>query len=161
MIDSGPGGTTIRMLLPIGRGVAPVRGKDAAPQTGRGETILVVEDTPLVRHAVGRMLGDLGYQVLSAAGPEEALLIIESHSRIDLLFTDIVLPGGLSGDELAVVARRLRPDIRVLYTSGYNQLKPTDLTDGAAHIGLIAKPYTKAALARQLRAVLDSQPVSH
>src|SRR5271156_933726 len=114
------------MLLPVGREPVPTRGKNPVPSTGRGETILMVEDTPLVRHAVGRMLTDLGYQVLAAAGSGEALIFLESRGRIDVLFTDIMLAGALGGDELAGVARGLRPGLRVLYTSGYSQLKPGD-----------------------------------
>jgi nitrogen-specific signal transduction histidine kinase/CheY-like chemotaxis protein len=153
-IDCSPGGTTVRLLLPLRRAAAPIRRKEPTPHIGRGETILMVEDTPLVRHAVARMLTDLGYRVLAAAGPEEALTFLEGRSPIDLLFTDVMLPGELRGDELAVVARRLRPDIRVLYTSGYNELKPADLIDDRG-CSLIAKPYSKAELARRLRTVLD------
>ena len=151
-IDSSRGGVTIRLQLPGGNEPTPLsRPPAAAAQTGRGERILVVEDAPLVRHVVGRMLGDLGYQVFSAAGPEEALLFLESQSPIDLLFTDIMLPGGINGEELAVVARRLRPTIRVLYTSGYS--RPQNAGDDAS---LIAKPYTRIELANRLRTVLDN-----
>jgi CheY-like chemotaxis protein len=116
----------------------------------------MVEDAPLVRLAVARMLDELGYQVLVAAGAEAALAFIESDSRIDLLFTDIMLPGALAGDELAIVARRLRPEIRVLYTSGYSEMQPLGLAADAVRFQLLSKPYTKTELAARLRAVLDA-----
>jgi CheY-like chemotaxis protein len=103
------------------------------------------------------MLADLGYRVLTAADPAEALALIEGEVRIDLLFTDIMLPGALRGDELAVVARQLRPDIRVLCTSGSSEIGLADPATGEGWLALIAKPCSKPDLARQLRQVLDTQ----
>jgi nitrogen-specific signal transduction histidine kinase/ActR/RegA family two-component response regulator len=158
-IDSGTGGTTVRLLLPCSAAAAPASTLVATPEGGSGETILVVEDTPLVRRAVTRMLGDLGYRVIASADAEAALNVIESKARIDLLFTDIMLPGALDGDELGIVARRLRPGIRVLCTSGYSEVRAEDL--GRGHrFGFIAKPYSKAELARQLQVELNRQPVA-
>ena len=156
-IDSGTGGTTIRLLLPCSTEVAPVPNPVAAQADGAGETILVVEDTPLVRNAVTRMLGDLGYRVIVTPDAEQALNVIESDASIDLLFTDIRLPGALDGDELGVVARRLRPGLRVLCTSGYSQVRAEDLGDCGYRFGFIAKPYSKADLARQMRTVLQRE----
>jgi len=157
-IDGGPGGTTVRLLLPGGRAAAPPRPAMRAPRkAARGETILLVEDTALVRHAVGRMLEDLGYKVIAASGAEEALAFIENVSRIDLLFTDVTLPGGAGGEELAAAARRLRPALRVLYTSGYTEIRIDDLVAGDPSSALIAKPYSKSELARELRTLLDEE----
>jgi nitrogen-specific signal transduction histidine kinase/CheY-like chemotaxis protein len=156
-IDSSPGGTAVRILLPCGVTSAPHR--FALSGRGSGEIILMVEDAPLVRHAVCRMLSDLGYGVLTAADPGEALAIIESDAGVDLLFTDIMLPGSLRGDELAIVARCLRPGLRVLCTSGYSEIRAADLAAHGGGFELIAKPYTKAALARQLRAVFGRDTV--
>jgi len=157
-IDSGPGGTTVRLLLPGGREVAPARSATRTPrQAARGETVLLVEDTALVRHAVGRMLEDFGYRVIAASGAEEALAFIENVSRVDLLFTDVTLPGGVGGEGLAAAARRLRPALRVLYTSGYTEIRMDDLVGGDARSALIAKPYSKSELARELRALLDDE----
>jgi len=159
-IDSDSAGTTIRLLLPSGRCAAPlpVRGEPSPIALG-SETVLLVEDAPSVRQAVERLLRELGYNVLAAAGPAEALGFLESGGPVDLLFTDIVLPGALGGDELAIVARQLRPGIRVLYTTGYSELKPAELDDGPP-AELILKPYTSSELARRVRAMLDHDVVA-
>jgi CheY-like chemotaxis protein len=154
----------VRLLLPCSD-VVPVRSQAAAAPDGAGdgsraggEVVLLVEDTPLVRNAVGRMLGDLGYQVIATAGAEEALVILEDDIRIDLLFTDMVLPGGFDGEELSRVARRLRPGMRVLFTSGYTEMRPPAPENGGC--SLISKPYTKAELAARLRAVFTDGAAS-
>jgi CheY-like chemotaxis protein len=126
---------------------------------GSGETILMVEAARRVRLAGSRMLADLGYRVLTTADPEEALALIEGDARIDLLFTDIMLRGALRGDELAVVARQLRPDIRVLCTLGSSEIRLADPATGEGWFGLIAKPFSKPDLARQLRQVLHAKAV--
>lgn len=128
-------------------------------RAGQGETILMVEGAPPVRLAGSRMLADLGYRVLTAADPEEAVALIEGDAQIDLLFTDIMLPGALRGDELAVVARQLRPDIRVLCTLGSTENRLVDPPTGEGWFGLIAKPYAKPDLARRLRQVLGAKGV--
>jgi CheY-like chemotaxis protein len=120
----------------------------------------MVEDAAIVRRAVARMLADLGYQVLAAANAEEALKIIEGDARIDLLFTDVMLPGALDGGELGAVARQLRPGIPVLCTSGYSEVRARDIEGRGQSFGFIAKPYTKTELARQLRAVFDHMVVA-
>lgn len=153
-IDSEPGrGTTVQLFLPRFGDVAPAEHHSAAPNRGRGETILVVEDAPLVRNAVAKMLADLGYRPVVAAGADEALALVESAGPIHLLFADLVLPGGLGGEEVARVARRLRPGLSVLYMSGYAEIAPGDAP-------FIPKPFTKAQLGEQLRAVLRHQPVA-
>lgn len=156
-IDTGAAGTTIRLILPCNGAVEPVQSVVAPANCASGETILIVEDSPLVRRAVARMLSDLGYHVIAAADAEEALSLIEGDARIDLLFTDIMLPGALDGDELGVVAERLRPGIRVLCTSGYSEVR-AQYIEGRGHcFGFIAKPYAKAELARRLRAAFDQK----
>jgi len=160
-IDSEAGcGTTVQLFLPRFGDAPPIVRRLAAPNAARGETILLVEDAPLVRIAVARMLADLGYRPITAAGAEEALALIESGGRIDLLFTDMMLPGGLGGAELAVAARRLRPGLAVLYTSGYAELRHAAAAREGGRPEFIAKPFTKAQLAAQLRAVLDGETVS-
>ena len=126
-IDSEPGrGATVQFFLPRFGDAAPDERRLTVPKAARGETILLVEDAALVRNAVAKMLADLGYRPIAAASAEEALALIESGGRIDLLFTDMVLPGGRGGEELAAVARRLRPGLGVLYTSGYSEMRLGD-----------------------------------
>jgi CheY-like chemotaxis protein len=147
-IDSEPGrGTTVQLFLPRFGDPPLIEHRSQAPHRGRGETILIVEDAPLVRNAVAKMVADLGYRPIVAAGSEEALALLESGGPIDLLFSDLMLPGGLCGEELAVMALRLRPGLPVLYMSGYPEIAP-------ANAPFIAKPFTKADLAEPLRAVL-------
>jgi CheY-like chemotaxis protein len=119
----------------------------------------MVEDTPLVRSAVKRMLTSLGYKVIDASTGPEALAVLQSDEAIDLLFTDMILPGGLGGNELALTAQSLRPDIRILLTSGYTQTQalPT-APDGSTNLPLIAKPYTKAELAERLAQIFGLPP---
>ena len=101
------------------------------------------------------MLGDLGYSVLKARDAASALTVIESGVNIDLLFTDVVMPGGMNGAELAQAAQALRPGIKVLFTSGYSEnaiMHHGRLDPG---VNLITKPYRRAELALKLRKVLE------
>jgi DNA-binding NtrC family response regulator len=160
-IDSEPGrGTTVHLFLPRFGDALPVKHRLAMPNAARGERILLVEDAALVRNAVAKMLADLGYRPIATAGAEAALAVLEGDGRIDLLFTDMVLPGGLGGEELAVVARRLRPGLGVLYTSGYTEMRLSDAVGEGGRFGFIGKPYTKAELAAQLRALLEPETVA-
>jgi nitrogen-specific signal transduction histidine kinase len=160
-IDSEPGrGTTVQLLLPRFGDAPPPTRRGAAANAARGETVLIVEDAPLVRNAVAKMVADLGYRPIATAGSDEALPVLQGDGRIDLLFTDMVLPGGLCGEELAIAARRLRPGLGVLYTSGYTEMRLSDAAGEGGAFGFIAKPYTKSELAAQLRAVIDGEAVS-
>ncbi|MCW2245878.1 PAS domain S-box-containing protein [Azospirillum fermentarium] len=155
-IDSRVGeGTVVRLLLPRAATAAedaPVA--ETGPVVGGCETILVVEDDPDVRATVVDLLTDLGYRVLKAPDAQSALSIIETGVPIDLLFTDVVMPGPLRSTELARRAQDIHPGLAVLFTSGY--------TDGAiVHDGrldpgvsLLSKPYNREDLARQLRRML-------
>ncbi|HEV2189892.1 MAG TPA: ATP-binding protein [Stellaceae bacterium] len=159
-ISGEPVGSSIRLLLPTSRAAQLVRRETSPPCVACGQTILMVEDAAIVRRAVARMLSDLGYRVLTAADAEEALKIIEGDGRIDLLFTDVMLPGALDGGELGAVARQLRPGIPVLCTSGYSQVRAEELGARGHRFGFIAKPYSKADLARQLHSMLDRESVA-
>jgi signal transduction histidine kinase/CheY-like chemotaxis protein len=151
-------GTTIRIYLPRALQAEDVETEmDAGPITGGTETVLVVEDNADVRDTVIELLSDLGYRVLKAREAQSALVIIESGVPIDLLFTDVVMPGPLRSPELARQARERLPEVAILFTSGY--------TDNAIvrggrldqEIELLSKPYSREALARKIRHVLRNQ----
>jgi CheY-like chemotaxis protein len=155
-IYSEPGlGTTVKMYLPRAQGneKAPEKETDV-PAGGGNETILLVEDDEMVRRYASKQLGSLGYRVLTAGNGPEALTLLEEHSGIDLLFTDIVMPGGMSGREVAEEVQRRDPAVRVLYTSGYTE-------DAILHHGrldqsvlLLSKPYRRAELVAMVRKAL-------
>jgi nitrogen-specific signal transduction histidine kinase/CheY-like chemotaxis protein len=157
-IYSEPGqGTTVRIYVPR----APT---DAKPGTDRvlpsavptgSETILLVEDDHDVRAAVVGMLTDLGYLVIEAANPDEALRVLQA-SKAALLFTDVVMPGSMTTKQMVEQALRLQPGIKVLFTSGYTQnaiIHHGRLDEG---VHLISKPYKRDQLARKLRSLLDT-----
>ena len=160
-IESTPGrGTKVHLLFPRSKGAgtpAGFRASSTPTQTlTGGETILVVEDSPLVRRLVVRQLDELGYTVVEATNAREALAWLDCDIvDIDLLFSDIVMPGGLNGWHLAAEARRIRPEIKLLFTSGFAEeaARPSDLPVDAG--ALLAKPYQKAELAKAVRRALD------
>jgi len=157
-IDSEEGhGTTFKLYLPrsSSESVAPIERLLAAAEGGE-ETILVVEDDALVRQYVVAQLESLHYAVLAAASAREALDMIAAGRAFDLLFTDVILGSGFNGPALADEILRLRPGVKVLYTSGYT--KDAMATHGRIDpgIALIHKPYRKIELARKIRAVLGT-----
>lgn len=118
-------------------------------------TILVVEDEELVREFTVELLADYGYRVLAAANGREALGILEREPGIDLLFTDIVMPGDLDGFALAREAKHRRPDLEILYTSGYtNRLAATEI--GETFGPMIAKPYRPDQLGAEIKRALGT-----
>ena len=124
------------------------------PFFGGHETVLLVEDNDLVRDYAKAQLFMLGYDVITAENGHEALDVIRARADIDLLFTDMVMPGGLNGRELAEQARLIRPGLRVLVTSGYDsEAFGQDADISARHI-MLPKPYTRAALAECVRRAL-------
>ena len=120
------------------------------------ETVLVVDDDQIVRATVASMLEDFGYTVLLAQNGAEALAILERGTKIDLLFTDVVMPGTISGRQLAERAIEIVPTLKVLFTSGYpeNAIVHNGRLD--AGVELISKPYRREQLAAKVRRVLDS-----
>jgi CheY-like chemotaxis protein len=149
-------GTAIRLYLPASDdpadSVTYARSEDAMP-LAEGETILIVEDDDHVRRVVQRQLRELGYMVLSAADGREALRRLDEQ-RVDLLFTDIVMPGGITGVELGARAARSWPDLKILYTSGFTRTGPAELSEGAP---LLIKPYRKSDLAVRVREALRAR----
>ena len=121
---------------------------------GRGETILVCEDDSDVRDFSTSTLRDLGYEVLEAGDAAEALAILRQQAEVDLLFTDVVLPGGTNGAELAREARKLRPKLKVLLTTGYARTA-LDGSSGAIAPELLSKPFSVERLGTRLRQLLD------
>ena len=150
-------GTTIRLYLPRAMESEDIEVTvDSGPITGGTETVLVVEDDGEVRATVVEMLGDLGYRVLKAVDAQSALNVVESGVQIDMLFTDVVMPGTLKSPELARKARERLPDIAVLFTSGYTENSIVHGGKLDAGLELLSKPYTREALARKFRQVLNA-----
>jgi len=158
-VYSEPGhGTTIKLYLPRAQGArpAPVDPKAQEPAIRGGtESVLVVEDDEPVRQLACLELRALGYRVLEAPNGTDALRIVESEEPIELLFTDVVMPGGMSGRQLADAARRLRPGLRVLYTSGYTENAIVHHGRLDPGVMLLPKPYRRADLARAIRTALS------
>jgi CheY-like chemotaxis protein len=152
-------GTTIRIYMPIHGDMAlksDLTPSPAAAPLRHREVILAVEDDPRVRRVSLRRLKDLGYSVLEAHNGAAALAIIERGDSFDLLFTDVVMAGEMNGLKLAQKAREKRPDLRVLFTSGYAEpavMTEALLTENAAWLG---KPYSTRQLDEKLRALLDA-----
>jgi PAS domain S-box-containing protein len=159
-IYSEPGqGTTVKIYLPRSLAAEDTLAPLAEPQQAVGgtETILVAEDDEAVRTTVVEMLTDLGYRVLKAADAASALAVVESGVPIDVLFTDVVMPGTLRSPELARMARERLPNLAVLFTSGYTE---NSIVHGGrldAGVELLGKPYTRESLARRIRQVLANQ----
>lgn len=149
-------GTTIKIYLPRTQQpqdvIDPI---DTAPVTGGDEVVLLVEDDDSVRETVAQLLRELGYSVLKARDAAAALTIIESGAHIDVLFTDVVMPGELRSPDLAKRATDRLPGLKVLFTSGYtaNAIVHGGRLD--AGVQLLTKPYSREALARKLRAVIS------
>ena len=164
-IYSEPGvGTAVKLYLPrasIDAEVAGAADATAAHPAARGiEVILLVEDDELVRNHAMRMLDDLGYRVIAAADGPAALEIARGDQRIDLLFTDVTMPGGMSGPMLAARVLELRPRLPVLYTSGYTENAIVHHGRVDAGTQLLHKPYDRRALAEKIRDSLgwDREP---
>ena len=144
-------GTTIRLYLPRTH-QEPEPARPERPELeGGSETVLVVEDDDLVRDYACRQLVTLGYRVIEAENGPEAMDRLSEFEGVDVLFTDVVMPGGMSGRELAEEATRIRPGLRVLYTSGYteNAIVHHGRLDPGIH--MLAKPWRRDQLARALQ----------
>ena len=154
-------GTTFRVFLPALEDAAPaviVPPSPPKPIVGGAETVLVVEDEPDVRAMVKTCLRHCGYTVLEAADGRQAMEIWQRHrDQVALLLTDLVMPNGMSGHELAHCLRAERPDLKVIFTSGYSNTLP-GATDWPADALFLAKPYDIRALARMVRDCLDRPP---
>jgi signal transduction histidine kinase/CheY-like chemotaxis protein len=151
------GGTTLRIYLP--RSMQPevdIGNNRAAPVTGGTETILVVEDDAVVQATVVDTLQGLGYHVLKASNGQGALSILRSGIPVDLIFTDVVMPGPVRSVDMARQARELFPEIAILFTSGYTRNAIVHGGRLDPGVELISKPYRREALARKIRQVIAS-----
>jgi PAS domain S-box-containing protein len=157
-IDSVHGeGTTVELYLP--RATREEYAASSMPEpvsdtSGHGETILVVEDDQAVRELVINLLDGLGYRTLEACDGPAALALLDRHEEIDLMFTDVVLPNGMSGPDIAALAQSSRPGLKVVFTSGYTQDALADDAGEGHPIELLQKPYRKTELAKKLFASL-------
>jgi CheY-like chemotaxis protein len=152
-------GTTIKLYLP--RLATEVTDPSAisdqlSPEAALEETVLVLEDDDDVRSYSAEILRELGYRVLEAHDGAAALRVLDQHVRVDILFTDVVLPGGMTGAQVAAHARTLRPKLKVLFTTGY--ARNAIIHHGRLDKGvqLITKPFSFNDLAAKIRDVLDS-----
>jgi signal transduction histidine kinase len=148
-------GTTVRIYLPQATGSAlPAELASPSSIVGGDETILVVEDDCLVRTFVVGQIQSLGYATLAAVNAAEALVVIDSSRKIDLLFTDMIMPGSMNGRQLADAALQRRASLKILFTSGYSNEVIIHHGHLDAGVLLLAKPYRKSDLARMIRAAL-------
>jgi PAS domain S-box-containing protein len=153
-------GTAVRLYLPrqvaTAHRPAGAAAADADHPRG-GETIMVVEDDPLVRGLVVRQLAELGYRVLEAPDGPQAQAILDGDEPVDLLFTDVVMPGGMTGRQLADTVKPRRPRLKTLFTSGYTQDSITHQGKLDPGVHFLSKPYKKQDLALKVRTVLDDR----
>jgi CheY-like chemotaxis protein len=161
-IESKPGrGTVVNLYLPRSEAVGAPTELAAGSLTpdndaqGMGR-ILVVDDDPDVLDMLVNSLNAMGYQTLASRSGNEALETVRSNEKIDLLFTDVIIPGGLNGVELAQEARRLRPDLRVLLTTGFVAVGADAPAVVDETLRMLRKPYRQPELARMVRDVLRS-----
>ena len=127
----------------------------AAPR-GEGETVLVIDDEPTVRMLVSEVLADLGYTAIEAEDGAAGLKVLNSSARVDLLVTDVGLPGGLNGRQVADGARMVRPDLKVLFITGYaeNAVLSHGHLDPGMHV--MTKPFAMETLARRIRELIEA-----
>ncbi|MGY4623525.1 PAS domain S-box protein [Bradyrhizobium sp. USDA 4486] len=151
-------GTSVKIYLRRSSGVQETEYEalQNVPIAGGDEKILIVEDDALVRQYVVTQVKSLGYTALEAANAAEALAIIDADENIDLLFTDVIMPGNMNGRQLADEAARRRPDLKTLFTSGYTENAIVHHGRLDSGVLLLAKPYRKSELAKMLRTALAS-----
>ena len=156
-IETGPAGTKAIMVLPLSKeGVAQFMAQDREVPLGNGESVLVVEDDPIVRETALQRLEALGYVVAEASNTQAALAHVARGEAVDLVFSDIILPGGPSGIDLSTALRREYPGIAVLLTSGHASAAYRDAAEPADIPDVLAKPYSLKDLAFAVRRCLSA-----
>jgi CheY-like chemotaxis protein len=152
-------GTSVKLYFRRNYDGAPehLEPRQSSAVTG-SETILVVEDDESLRLSVVGTLKELGYEVLNAPNGSAALILLESTRHVDLLFTDVVMPGPISSSALVQAARDIQPEIRILFTSGYTRNSIIHHGRLEPGINFLSKPYRKAQLAETIRDVLSRPP---
>jgi CheY-like chemotaxis protein len=152
-------GTTVKLYLPRHltkqTPIEPPTAPSTPPRANHGETVLVVEDDPDVRRYAVEIIGKLGYRVLLAEDGLAALRMIDAHPELTLLFTDVGLPRGMNGRQLATEAVRRRDSLKVLFTTGYARNAIVHHGRLDADVEVVFKPYRYAELAAKLRRALD------
>ncbi len=159
-VHTRPGlGTTMRLILPRHHGKAERDAErtalSSAPRAVAGETVLIVDDEQAVRALAKEVLDELGYKTAAAADGKDGLKLLHSDARCDVLITDVGLPGGLNGRQVAEAARKLRPELKILFITGYAEgavLNHGTLTSG---VQVLTKPFAMEALATRVRQLLD------
>lgn len=154
-------GTTVKIYLPRHVGKSDERGADAEtaemPRAEEGETVLVVDDEPTIRMLIGDTLSELGYRGIEVADAASGLKVLESDVNIDLLITDVGLPGGMSGKEMTDAARAKRPKLKVLFITGYAE--NAAITNGYLEPGMevMSKPFSMDKLAARIRLIIEGR----
>jgi CheY-like chemotaxis protein len=155
-------GSIMRLYLPRYQGDAV--GEEApgdladAPRAEAGQTVLVVDDEPSVRMLITEVLEELGYAAVEAADGASGLTILRSNVRIDLLVSDVGLPGGMNGRQLAEAARRFRPDLKVLFITGYAEYAMLQNDNLEPGIHILTKPFALEKLAERIKALINAKP---
>ncbi len=128
----------------------------ALPFTAKTQTVLVVEDDADARATLAAMVTELGYRVLEAENGASALPLLEQQRPVDILLSDVIMPGGMSGLDLAKAAHKRRPDLKVLFVSGYDRAAIAQATRYDDSLRLLNKPFSLTDLARELSALLPN-----
>ena len=155
-------GTTVRLYLPRHLG-AEEHLPDAAeaaqlPHAAGGETVLIVDDEPTVRMLVTEVLADMGVAALQAVDGASGLAVLQSEARVDLLVSDVGLPGGMNGRQMADAARAMRPELKVLFITGYAENAVVGNGHLAAGMHVMTKPFAMEALASRIKEIIEAKP---
>jgi PAS domain S-box-containing protein len=150
-------GTTMTLYFPrfVGELSAEERPEDAAFDRGDGETVLVIDDEPAIRMVIGEVLAEIGYRVIEAPDGPSGLRIVQAGGRIDLLITDVGLPNGLNGRQVADAARSINPKLKILFITGFAENAAVGNGHLDAGMSVITKPFSNVALVNKVRQIID------